>query len=104
MRITYWTCTPFADWLRGTTKLKCGTSEQWQDWETRAKAKYPLRWWLAEEGLDHLQNVVYWIPDRLHSIKYYINNRWITRTNSLTAHPRDIKPGQWRDVGNRFLP
>ena len=28
----------------------------------------------------------------------------VTRTNSLTAHPRDIKPGQWKDVGNRFLP
>jgi hypothetical protein len=22
----------------------------------------------------------------------------------LTAHPQDIKPGQWQDVGNRFLP
>jgi hypothetical protein len=37
-------------------------------------------------------------------MKYYINNRWITRTHCLTAHPRDIKPGQWQDVGNRFLP
>ena len=35
---------------------------------------------------------------------YYINNRWITRSHALTAHPRDIKPGSWSDVGNRFLP
>jgi hypothetical protein len=48
--------------------------------------------------------VVYWIPDTLHSIKYYINNRWVSRTHSLTAHVKDIKPGQWCDVGNRFLP
>lgn len=100
----YWTCSKFADWLRGTTKLKCGTAEQWHEWEARAQQNYPVRWWLAEEGLDYLQKFVYWIPDRLHSVKYYINNRWITRTHALTANPRDIQPGQWRDVGDRFLP
>lgn len=100
----YWTCSKFADWIRGTTKLKCGTSEEWHEWETRAKAAYPVRWWLAEEGLDMVQKFVMWPSDKLHSIKYYINNRWISRTHSLTAHPQDIKPGQWQDVGNRFLP
>ena len=100
----YWTCSKFADWLRGTTKLKMGTSEQWDEWEDRAKRDYPVRWWLAEEGLDYLQKVVYFIPDKLYAIKYYINNRWVTHTHALTAHPRDIKRGEWRDVGNRFLP
>lgn len=103
-RSNYWTCSAFADWLRGTTKLKAGTSEEWNEWEKRAKSAYPVRWWLAEEGLDYLQNIVYYVPDKIHSIKYYINNRWVTRTHSLTAHPRDIKPGTWRDVGDRFLP
>lgn len=104
MRNHYWTCSKFADWLRGTTKLKAGTSEEWHEWEDRAKKSYPIRWWLAEEGLDYLQKIVYWPTDKLYAIKYYINNRYITRTNSLTAHPSDIKPGEWRDVGNRFLP
>lgn len=104
MRNHYWTCSKFADWLRGTTKIKCGTSEEWNEWETRAKQDYPVRWWLAEEGLDYLQRIVYWPTDKLYDIKYYINNRYITRTHSLTAHPSDIKRGEWRDVGNRFLP
>jgi hypothetical protein len=59
---------------------------------------------LAEEGLDYVSNVVYFIPDKLYDLKYYINNRFVTRTNALTAHPRDISPGSWCDVGNRFLP
>jgi hypothetical protein len=100
----YWTCSKFADWLRGTTKLKCGTGEEWVEWEKRAKADYPVRWWLAEEGLDYVQRFIMFIPETLHSIKYYINNRYITRTHALTAHPRDIKPGTWSDVGHRFLP
>jgi hypothetical protein len=104
MRSHYWTCSKFADWLRGTKKLGAGTAEQWDDWTTTAQMKHSFRYWLAEEGLDYLQKVVYYVPDTLHSIKYYINNRWVTRTHSLTAHPRDIKPGHWCDVGNRFLP
>ena len=59
---------------------------------------------MAEEGLDAIQNTIMYIPDAIYSVKYYINNRWVTRTHSLTAHPRDIKPGHWCDVGNRFLP
>ncbi len=100
----YWTCTKFADWLRGTTKLKVGTAEEWDEWEARAKRDFPIRWWLAEEGLDHLQKFVMYIPDKLHAIKYYVNNRWVTKTHALTAHPNDIPRGEWRDVGNRFLP
>lgn len=100
----YWTCSKFADWIRGTTKLKCGTGKEWAEWEKAAKAKYPIRWWIAEEGLDKLQDVWCYIPERINDARYYINNRWITRSHALTAHPRDIKPGTWSDVGNRFLP
>ena len=104
MRNHYWTCSKFADWLRGTAKLKAGTSEEWDEWTTAAQMKHNFRYWLAEEGLDIVQKIVYWPTDKLYDIKYYVNNRWVSRTHSLTAHARDIKPGQWQDVGNRFLP
>jgi hypothetical protein len=81
-----------------------GTSEEWNAWEDNAKAAHPIRWWIAEEGLDYLQKFVYYIPDRLNDVRYYINNRWVSRSHSLTAHVRDIRPGAWSDVGNRFLP
>lgn len=100
----YWTNSKFADWLRGTPKLKMGTSEEWDEWATKSETAHPWRYWLAEEGLRHLQDFITWPVDKLYDVKYYINNRWITRTHALTAHPRDIKPGEWRDVGNRFLP
>lgn len=104
MRSNYWTCSKFADWLRGTPKLHAGTSKEWAQWKRASKESHPIRYWIAEEGLDYVQNVWMWIPDRINDIRYYINNRWITRTHCLTAHPRDIKRGQWQDVGNRFLP
>jgi len=100
----YWSCSPFADWLRGTKKLDAGTAEEWDEWTTRAQMKHNFRYWLAEEALGHIQDFVTWPVRKIYDIKYYINNRWVTRTHGLTAHPRDIKPGQWCDVGNRFLP
>ncbi len=103
-RSHYWSCSKFADWIRGTPKLSSGTSEEWNEWDRKAQGYSKIRYWLAEEGLDYVSNVVYFIPDKLYDLKYYINNRFVTRTNALTAHPRDICPGSWCDVGNRFLP
>ena len=100
----YWTCSPFADWVRGTKKLSSGTGEEWRDWEIAAKAKSPIRFWLADEGLGHLQDFVTYPIRKLYDIKYYINNRFVSHTHALTAHPRDIKPGDWSDVGSRILP
>jgi hypothetical protein len=104
MRKNYWSCSGFADWLRGTAKLDAGTGREWRLWEQQAKATHPIRYWIVEEGLDAVQNVINWPADRLNDVRYYINNRWVSRTHALTAHARDIPPGEWRDVGNRFLP
>ena len=100
----YWSCSPFADWIRGTPKGGAKTADGWDEWENEAKQYHPVRYWIAEEGLGYLQDFVTWPIRKIHDVKYYINNRWVTRTHSLTAHARDIKPGNWCDVGNRFLP
>jgi hypothetical protein len=100
----YWSCSPFADWVRGTPKGGAKTSEGWDEWTTEAQRYNPVRYWIAEEGLSYLQDFVTWPIRKIYDVKYYINNRWVSRTHSLTAHPKDIRPGQWQDVGNRFLP
>ena len=104
MRSRYWTCSKFADWLRGTPKPGALTSQGWNQWNRDAKKDHPIRYWLAEEGLSYLQDFVMWPLDKLHAVKYYINNRWVSRSHALTANTRDIRPGTWCDVGNRFLP
>jgi hypothetical protein len=100
----YWSCSPFADWIRGTPKKGALTADGWHDWETEAKRYHPVRYWIAEEALDRIQDFVTYPIRKIYDLKYYINNRFVTRTHCLTANSRDIKPGQWCDVGNRFLP
>jgi len=100
----YWSCTKFADWVRGTPKGGAKTSEGWNEWRNKAEGYNPVRYWIAEELLDAIQNFINYPADKLNDLRYYINNRWVSRAHSLTAHPKDIAPGSWRDVGNRFLP
>jgi hypothetical protein len=100
----YWSNSKLADWIRGSNKPYALEMDKWGFWEQASQKSHPIRHWLAEEGLDRLQKIIFFIPEKLYAIKYYINNRWITRTHCLSAHSRDIKPGAWRDVGDRFLP
>ena len=100
----YWSCTRFADWVRGTPKGGAKTSEDWDQWRDEAERYNPVRYWIAEELLDNIQGFLLYIPERLNDVRYYINNRWVSKSHALTAHARDIPPGSWRDVGHRFLP
>ena len=100
----YWSCTKFADWVRGTPKGSAKTSEGWDEWRNDAQRYNPVRYWIAEELLDNIQGFFLYIPERLNDVRYYINNRFISKSHALTADTRDIRPGRWCDVGNRFLP
>lgn len=101
--IHYWSCSRFADWLRGTPKLKSGTSTEWATWKRESQKAHPYRFWMAEEALCKIQDAVTWPVRSIYNIKYYCVNRWITKTHALTANPLDIAPGVWCDLSNRFL-
>jgi hypothetical protein len=99
MRRNYWSCSKFADWLRGTPKPKAGTAEEWNAWEKRAKAK-KRRYWLAEEGLDILQNIICWPLDFSRNIRHYVDNRWVHKTHALTS---SLERGHWHELDTRLL-
>jgi hypothetical protein len=103
MRFNYWTCSKFADWIRGTMKPMATDGDGWKTWKHEAKRKHPIRYWIAEEGLDLLQMIVYWPADIMYSAKYYVVNRWIDQSHALVAHYKHIPRGQWLDLGGRML-
>lgn len=96
----YWSCSKFADWLRGTVKPASGACEAWDAWEKQAKQK-SLRYWLAEEGLDYLQHIVYAPITLLNVIRRYISNRFVVKTHALTSSK--LKRGQWHEFDTRLL-
>ena len=101
MRSNYWTCSKFADWLRGPAKPGAATSKGWRDWKKEAKAKHPIRYWIADEALGTLQDIWMWVPDKINDVRYYINNRWVSQTHGMFS--RSLKKGQWHEFETRLL-
>ena len=99
MRATYWSISKFADWLRGTPKPSSGTQDEWIAWRKRAKAK-KFRYWLAEEGLDYLQDFVCWPLNRAKDIRNYSNSRWLFKSHALTS---SLKRGEYYEFDTRLL-
>lgn len=92
----HWSDSKFADWLRGTKRIESGTIEEWNVW---AKQK-PIRYWLAEDGLDYIQCILCFPITIVRKRKYYFINRWVNKTHALTS---TLKRGKWHDLDERIL-
>lgn len=102
-RRRYWTSSKVADFIRGTDKMYAGTGDEWKQWKTNAKNKHPIRFWIAEELLGHIQGIIMFPVDFVYSVKYYIVNRWIDESHALAAHPQNIRRGSYMDLGDRIF-
>lgn len=100
-RNKYWSCTKFADRLRGTPKPESASGKEWELWRAAAQLAHPVRYWIAETALDNIRNFIFWPSDQLYSIKYWLVNRFVTRTHSLTS--TTLERGQWHDLDSRIL-
>jgi hypothetical protein len=100
MRVEYWSCSRFADIVRGTKKISSGTADEWDRWEEIAKKSHPIRFWLAEEMLDFIQSIIYYIPGKIHDIKVYITNRYVNKTHALTSN---LSKGGFYELDTRML-
>lgn len=96
----YWSNSKIADIIRGSSKPSSETIEGWRDWRNQVKAGSPIRYWIAEEFLDMIQDIVCYIPNKINDVRYYLNNRFYTKTHSLTSK---LSKGQWHEYDERIL-
>lgn len=96
----YWNNTSFADWIRGAVKPLALTAEGWDEWNNNAKQAHPVRYWIAEDFLRRLDECTSFIPDRINDVRYYINNRFSTKSHTLTS---SLKKGAWHEMDDRIL-
>jgi hypothetical protein len=99
-RINHWTCSKFADYLRGEKKPIALSLEDWENWRKEQKNKRPWRYWISETLLRKLQNFFCYPGDLIYSIKCYIRNRFVTQTHNLKT---GLKKGEWYDLDTRIL-
>lgn len=99
-RYNYWSCSKFADFIRGTPKPWALESDEWKEWRKTAKAKHPWRFWLAENGLNKLQDFFFFPYDLWSSWKYYYKIRFRDKLHYLKT---GFKPGEYYDLDERIL-
>lgn len=99
-RIHHWTCSKFADLIRGTPKPFALEWKAWDIWHEEAKNKHPWRYWVADELLTYLQDFVNLPMDIYHTIEVYVRNRFIDKVHYLRT---DLTPGEYYDLDTRIL-
>lgn len=99
-RYNYWSCSKFADFIRGTPKPWALEWDEWKEWRKEAKEKHPWRFWLAEEGLNKLQDFFFFPYDLWSNCKYYNKVRFTDKVHYLKT---GFKPGEYYDLDERIL-
>ncbi len=99
-RFNYWSCSNFANLIRGEAKPHALPWDEWETWRKETAKKHPFRYWLAEEGLDFLQDIVNFPLDVYNTIEIYVRNRYIGKIHYLRT---GLKPGTYYDLDWRIL-
>lgn len=102
-RLNYWSLSKLAYYIKaklGVKNMEAATWPEWAQWKKDYKERHPNWYWITEEFLDKLQDIVYFIPDMLNSIRYYIKNRFVSKTHYIRT---GLKPGEWWELETRIL-
>lgn len=100
MRFNYWSCSRFADLVRGVKKPCALTFDEWEEWRESARSSHPFRYWLAEEFLDALQNFACFPADLVGRVRSYCRNRFFFKTHYLKT---GLRPGVYHELDERIL-
>jgi len=99
-RINYWSCSKFANWLRGKKKPHALTEEDWQDWNKKVKQEHPIRFFLAEKCLNKIQNFIMFPCDLYKTIKINLLNRFVYQYHMLKT---GLNPYGYYDFDHRII-
>jgi len=99
-RANYWSCSKFADWVRGELKPHVLGMGEWDNWRSEVSSRRPLRFFLAETGLNSLQNLVMFPLDFWRSLRNAIRIRFFVRPHLINT---GLDPWNWCDLDERML-
>lgn len=100
-RHNHWSCSSFIKKVRAMVGLDSPFAMSREDWDIhykKCKEKAPFWHWLTDDGVDILQNILYFPSDLLHSINVYISNI----KNKTHVLDGGLKAGQWYDLSTRI--
>jgi len=107
-RIFYWTCSSLSQKIREKTgavqKPHAATADEWYEWhkenDNQMKPLAKFGSWVADEGLDILQNIWMFIPDVYRKFSIYFTNRFIDKPHYIDTK---LKRGEYHELDTRLL-
>jgi hypothetical protein len=104
MRVSYWSCSKFSNWLKKLggidPKPLAADAKGWKEYHKKAKEKNKFLYWLSEDGLDLLQDIVYWPKDKLDNFAYWFNLRFISPSHIINTR---LSKGSWHETEEKML-
>jgi hypothetical protein len=95
-----WSISKLADIIRGTPKPQSGTSEEWNKWEDDAFMAHPLRYEIVEVYFDKIEDIIFYIPNKINDIIHYYRNRYLTKSHTLTSN---LSKGCYHELDDRII-
>jgi hypothetical protein len=99
-RLHHWSCSKFADLIRGIKKPYALELGKWSEWKKEQKRIRPWRFWLSDTVLPKVQNIIYFPYDAYSTVKTYVRNRYFDKIHYLKT---GLKPGEYYDLDTRIL-
>lgn len=99
-RWNYWSCSRFADLVRGEEKPRALGLKEWEDWRRENSSKRPIRFFLAEAVLDKIQDLILLPRDIVDTMYTWWHNRFVAKTHYLKT---GLKPGVFHELDERIM-
>lgn len=99
----YYSKSKLVCWLRKKLAISKPSALPWGEWELwdrQTKASRPIAFWLTETLPNWLEKPAEWTVDPLLEIKYYLRNRYISRTHLLRT---GLEPGKYYEPDTQLL-
>lgn len=100
MRVSYWSCSRFAEWIRGEKKPPSLPWGEWEEWRSDLSARKPLRFFLAERGLNALQNFLMFPLDLWRKVTWKLKIRFFKKPYCLDT---GLSKWHWHEFDDRII-
>jgi hypothetical protein len=94
---------PFT-WLRNKVfKIKKPYAlgwDEWGKWDEKLKSEKPFAFFMTETLPEWLEYIPKYTIDHVYNLKYYINNRWVSKTHAMSSN---LEKGKWHEFETRLL-
>lgn len=103
-RRNYWSSGKVADFLRNVFGIRekpfAATASEWNRWQKQCEKEHPVGCWIVEEGLDMIQDFMYFPYDVIRHIKIKFKNRFVTKSFLINTK---LSRYEWHECEEQLL-